>query len=281
VGYDADRLAAFNRLNDIRLAAGLGMVAQQPLMDRAAQAHADWEVANDVYSHEEQAGTPLFTGVEWGDRDESFGYEPREGEEVIASGYAAADAVDAFTNTAYHRVAILAMEPVDVGIGRSGLAAQHVSQPLVIDLAVPRGDAVRGQGQLAQDAIGGVAIWPLDGASQVRTHMGAESPNPVPGVDVGLLGTPASLTVASSRAVAVASFVVSNAATGARVPTSLLQQLGDPNALVPASYVAAIPTTPLSPGTTYSVAFTGTVTDLATGVSSALERHWRFTTGSL
>ena len=69
VGYDADRLAAFNRLNEIRLSAGLGMLAQQPLMDRAAQAHADWEIANDVFGHVEQAGTMGFTGAHWYDRD--------------------------------------------------------------------------------------------------------------------------------------------------------------------------------------------------------------------
>ena len=63
VGYDADRLAAFNRLNEIRLSAGLGMLAQSTRMDQAAQAHAEWMVANDSFTHEEVVGTVDFTGV--------------------------------------------------------------------------------------------------------------------------------------------------------------------------------------------------------------------------
>ena len=69
VGYDADRLAAFDRLNEIRLSAGLGMLAQNAAMDRAAQAHADWIIANDSFTHEEVLGSPGFTGVNWWERD--------------------------------------------------------------------------------------------------------------------------------------------------------------------------------------------------------------------
>ena len=76
VGYDADRLAAFNRLNEIRLSAGLGMVAQQTQMDQAAQAHAEWMIANDAFTHEEVEGTPGFTGTNWPSVTSSFGYVP-------------------------------------------------------------------------------------------------------------------------------------------------------------------------------------------------------------
>ena len=83
VGYDADRLAAFNRLNEIRLSAGLGMLAQNTEMDQAAQAHAAWMVANDSFTHDEVAGTPGFTGANWASGIEAFGYVPVEGAEVM------------------------------------------------------------------------------------------------------------------------------------------------------------------------------------------------------
>jgi len=171
------------------------------------------------------------------------------------------------------------MEPVDVGIGRSSAVVANVSEPIVIDIAVPDGDPVRGQGQLAQAGISGVAIWPLDGAQSVRIRMGAEIPNPVPAVDVATLGTPFSLTVGNSRGVDASGFVLTNAATGAIVQSALLTHLSDPNLLIPASYVVAVPMAPLSPNTTYAVAFTGTVTELSSGASAPLARNWKFTTG--
>jgi hypothetical protein len=279
VGYDVDRLAAFNRLNEIRLAAGLGMLAQQPLMDRAAQAHADWEIANDVFGHVEQAGTTGFTGAHWVDRDEAIGYTPVAGGEVAASGAGAVDAVDLLAGLAYHRAIVLAIEPVDVGVGRSARTASNVAQPLVVDVAVPGNDPVRGQGQSAQAAIGGVVIWPVDRAQEVQTHMGDESPNPVAGSDVRSLGMPVSLAVGSSRIISVTSFSLKNMTSGEPVSTYLLTNANDPNGLVPTSYVVAIPLAALDPNTSFAVDFEGSVLDPATNTSTPLSRTWTFATG--
>jgi hypothetical protein len=279
VGYDTERLAAFTRLNEIRLSAGLGMVAQNTLMDQAAQAHADWMVANDVFSHQEQAGTPGFTAESWALRDEVFGYVPVGGTEVMAaSGHASAE-VDALVNGVYHRAGMLAFEPVDVGIGWSGGAATHVATPLVIDLTCPGSDAVRGLGQTAQQTIGGVSIWPLDHATGVPTQLGMESPNPVPGQDVLTLGTPPSLTIGQFKTLSTLSFVLTNTATGAVVPTRTLTNQNDPNFLVPPSFVAAIPLVVLDPSTTYSVSFSGSATSMDRS-TEGITRAWSFTTAT-
>ena len=279
VGYDADRLAAFNRLNEIRLSAGLGMLAQNRTLDQAAQAHAEWEIANDIYGHVEQAGTIGFTGAHWYDRDEALGYTPMAGEEVIASGYDAVSATDGFVNVAYHRIGVLAIEPVDVGVGRADQATSNVSEPVVIDIAVPARDPIRGQGQRAQDSAGGVVIWPIDGAVSVSTRMGDEAPNPVPSSDVLSLGMPASVTISSSRTIQVTSFSVKNSTTGMIVPTYVLTSFNDPNGLVPISYVAAIPLVPLETNASYTVAFEGNVLEPYANTPTALSRTWRFSTG--
>jgi hypothetical protein len=279
-GYDADRLAAFNRLNEIRLSAGLGMLAQQPLMDQAAQAHADWEIANDVFGHVEQTGTTGFTGAHWYDRDEAVGYTPIAGGEVAASGAGAVDAINLLAGLAYHRSIVLAIEPVDVGVGRSAQTASNVAQPLVVDVAIPGNDPVRGQGQLAQAAIGGVVIWPVDKAQEVQTHMGDESPNPVAGSDVLSLGMPVSITVGSSRIISVTSFSLKNMASGATVPTYLLTNANDPNGLVPTSYVVVIPLGALDSNSSFAVDFEGSVLDPSTNASTPLSRTWTFSTGS-
>jgi hypothetical protein len=280
VGYDADRLAAFNRLNEIRLSAGLGMLAQNRLMDQAAQAHADWEISNDVFGHVEQAGTIGFTGAHWYDRDEALGYTAVAGGEVAASGAASVNAVNLLANLAYHRAIVLAIEPVDVGIGRSGQTASNVSQPVVVDIAVPGKDVARGFGQLAQTSTGGIVIWPADKAVGVQTNMGDEVPNPVAGSNVLALGTPVSVTVSSAEILSVTSFSLMNMSKNEAVLTRLLTKSSDPNGLVPASYFAAIPLAALDSNATFAVDFEGSVLDPYTNVTTPLSRAWTFSTGS-
>jgi hypothetical protein len=280
VGYDADRLAAFNRLNEIRLSAGLGMLAQSTAMDQAAQAHAQWIIANDSFSHEEVAGTIGFLAVDWWLRDEVFGYVPVGGEELMADSSYGAAGVDVLVNGVYHRAGMLAFEPVDVGIGWSAGAATHVSTPLVIDMTRPGTDTTRGFGQSAQASIHGAAIWPIDGARDVPLRLGAEIPNPVPSQDVLSLGTPASVTVNEEATISATAFVLTNGATGAVVPTQVVSSGHDPNLLVPRSFIALVPLDPLSPNTTYSVTFAGSTVEAVTGAKGVINRSWSFTSAS-
>ena len=280
VGYDADRLAAFNRLNEIRLSAGLGMLAQSTAMDRAAQAHADWMIANDSFTHDEMAGTSGFTGTNWARRDEAFGYVPVGGGEVMSSGATPGPGVDLLVNAVYHRAFLLAIEPVDVGVGWSDSAVETLSKPLVIDLTRPSSDALRGLGQMAQDSIQGVAIWPLNDARDVPLRLGLESPNPVPTQDVLSLGTPVSITVDRMKTITASRFVLTNRQTGAVVATQALTYQSDPNGVVTGSYVAAIPLSALAPAATYDVAFSGTTLEFPSGVVATVDRAWSFTTAA-
>lgn len=278
VGYDADRLAAFNRLNEIRLAAGLGMLAQNAGLDQAAQAHAAWIVANDSFTHDETAGTPRFTGVHWWERDEAFGYVPVGGWELIAGRVHGAQGVDVLVNAVYHRAAALAFEPVDVGIGWNAGVSASISMPLVIDLTCPGDDVVRSLGQAAQPSVNGRVIWPLDGARDVPLRLGAESPNPVPGQDVLTLGTPVSVTVDSESTIATSSFVLIDDTSGRVVPTRLLTQQSDPNFLISRSYVALVPLAPLAADTHYRVTYRGTSTGFLSGIQQVLDGSWSFAT---
>jgi uncharacterized protein YkwD len=280
VGYDADRLAAFDRLNEIRLSAGLGMLVQTAALDQAAQAHADWIIANDSFTHDEGAGTPGFTGAHWWDRAEALGYVPLGGGEVMSGPVHGAEGVDALINMPYHRAGMLAFEPVDVGVGWSALSAAGVSMPLVIELTRPGTDATRGLGQAAQPAIGGVAIWPLDEARDVPIRLGLESPNPVPGQDVLTLGTPVSITVDRAWTISTATWALTNLSTGASVVTSTLTFANDPNGLTPGSFAAAVPLAPLLPESRYLATFSGTAETALTGAAMRIDRTWSFTTAS-
>ena len=278
VGYDADRLAAFTRLNEIRLSAGLGMLAQSVLLDQAAQSHAAWIITNDSFTHEETAGTPGFTGARWPDRAEAAGYVPAEGSEDLVGLVHGAQGIDVLVNGVYHRAGVLAFEPVDVGIGWSPGTAASIAMPLVIEITRPGTDATRSQGQLAQARIDGVAIWPIDGARDVPLRLGLESPNPVPSQDVLTLGTPASITVDEETTVVVASFVLSNAVTDVVVPSQVLTSANDPNLSLPRSFAALVPLEALTVSTIYRVDFTGSTVGFFTGHTQAVQRTWTFTT---
>ena len=280
VGYDAERLAAFDRLNEIRLSAGLGMLAQDTALDQAAQAHADWIIANDSFTHDETDGTTGFSGVHWWDRDEALGYVPLGGDEVMVGPELGAQGVDVLVNTVYHRAAMLAFEPVDVGVGWSGSVASSISMPLVIDMTRPGMDTVRGLGQTAQVAIHGVAIWPLDGAREVALRLGLEVPDPVPAQDVSSLGTPVSITLDRMKTISTTMFVLSEASTGTPVPSQLLTACDDPNSLIPGSFVALVPLRALEPSTTYQVSYSGSAVAFPSGATEALVRTWSFTTAA-
>lgn len=278
-GYDADRLAAFNRLNQIRLSAGLGMVAQNAMMDEAAQAHAQWMLANDSFTHGETAGTQGFTGENWSRRDEAFGYVPVGGGEVMAQGPASA-AVDALANAVYHRAIILAIEPVDVGIGWSDGGAADVRTPLVIDVTRPASDASRALGQMAQPSIHGAAVWPLDGAVGVPVRLGLETPNPVPTQDVLTLGTPISVNVERLKTISATQFTLTDGTTGEVVATRLLTNGNDTNFMIPESFIAAIPLAPLAPYRLYRADFSGKTVQFLSGAVQSVVRTWSFTTGA-
>ena len=280
VGYDADRLAAFNRLNEIRLSAGLGMVAQNAMMDQAAQAHADWMIANNQLSHVEAAGTSGFTGENYALRAEHFGYVPVGGGEVISSGARGGAGVDALVNMVYHRSLILAFEPVDVGIGWSDKSAADVVTPLVVDITMPSSDLVRALGQAAQPSIRGVAGWPIDGARDVPLRMGREIPNPFPTQDVLTLGTPISVSVENLKTISATQFTLTDSANGAVVASRLLTNKNDPNFLIPESYIAIVPLAPLAANTTFRVDFSGSTLQFPTGAVEAVTRTWSFTTGA-
>jgi uncharacterized protein YkwD len=280
VGYDAERLAAFNRLNEIRLSAGLGMVAQNALLDQAAQAHADWMIANDSFVHTETSGTPGFTGADWWNRDEVLGYVPVGGSEGMSSGVDPAAGVDELVNGVYHRAGLLAFEPVDVGVGWSSNAGANVRRPLVVDVTRPGTDTVRGVGQAAQVRSKGAVIWPLDQSTGVPTHLGLEIPNPVPAQDVLTLGSPASVTVDRLQTIQVTSFAMINVLTGAEVSTALLTNQNDPNSMIPQSFAAIVPVAALGINTSYRVVFKGTAVAFPSGDVVGIDRTWSFTTAS-
>jgi len=280
VGYDEYRLAAFNRINQIRLSAGLGMLEQNIELDRAAQAHANWQIANGIFSHLEDVGSNGFTGVNWWDRDAAAGYKVSQGTEVMVTGAAPASGVDVLVNMAYHRAGILQFEPLDVGIGFTPEGVDGFSELLVAEIAFPDDDTFRSAGQLPQAFVDGVVVWPLDGAANVAAGMGHEIPDPVPDTDVLTLGTPASVGISESKTIVVQRFEMFEDLTDAPVSVALMTHDTDTNHILAPYTAEIVPTELLHHNTKYRVEFVGNSISTLDSTKTELSITWRFSTGN-
>jgi hypothetical protein len=122
-------------------------------------------------------------------------------------------------------------------------------------------------------ALTALTVYPVDGHRGVPVDFNPseEEPNPVPGQT--LTGYPVSVQVDPRHTFAVRSFELYALAGGtpaAALDAKLLVNSADSK--TPKHAAALIPSAPLTPGTTYRAAFSGTVD------GTAVSRTWQFTT---
>lgn len=264
---------AFTELNSVRLALGIGAVAQDPQLDTSSQAHATWMTTNNVFAHVETADTAGFYGTDPFSRAAAAGYQAGYISEVLApvtsNAFATfgAAAVDALLRLPYHRELLLDPGTTAVGIGTANNPA--IGYGVVnIDQADP---SAYPNGQAMPESTGGAIVWPMPSATGVPFFLGGESPNPVPSVPEGQLGLPASVQCARPGTLTVSTFTI-QVIGGQVVQTALLDAANDSNHVVGPCYAAAIPINLLAPSTTYQVNFVGTLN------GASLTRSWVFTT---
>jgi uncharacterized protein YkwD len=268
------RLAAFQRLQTIRLDAGLGVFKQTTPLDTAAQNHSRYQVLNSVVSHEEISGKPGFTWTNAPGRMNTAGY-PTEQEgttEVTTGAYGAIGAVTPqlavnLVNTLmtgpYHREAILSAMYTDAGVG---VFSQGESINLNIDIAKTQANN-NTQGAPNNPLI----IWPPDKSSGHPTNLvGVESMKGKPTLGPERGYAPSVQTNEQFRV----------------IPTIIKFELRGPDgALVDTELVfagtlwAALPRKHLEKNTTYSVLFEGVMMDVYNGKETVAQKSWTFTTG--
>jgi hypothetical protein len=184
-GYDSpseDAIAAVERTNCYRNIMGLQAASLDPRLDTAAQAHADYMLANNVLSHDEQQGASGFTGTWAWDRAAAAGYSCNGCSigEVVAFGVGPAAAVDIWVDSVYHRVPFTSQSWLAGGFGRAGLYTGMTivsSYPEVADKAV---------------------IYPVNGQIDVPTTFDSDTEWPDPAPGLGLVGYPVTVTVSST-----------------------------------------------------------------------------------
>ena len=129
--YAGDNLLAFNRLNGLRAAAGVGLLTQNAFLDKSSSNHNNYLFSNPNYFaigfHSEIVGNTGFTGATVGARTVAAGYSGLVSEAgsngtgsissntIGASGWGDFDVHVLINNSVYHRFDLLS-NWTDVGI---------------------------------------------------------------------------------------------------------------------------------------------------------------------
>jgi hypothetical protein len=279
--------SAFSTLNAYRLAMGVGEVAQDPILDTSAQAHAlylDSNLANGnltALSHDEVStfanyygATPLSRAqlagapaTEWISEDATAGYP-----QSSAAAYGS-NCVGIYLDTVYHLQGVTSSQQT-VGIGFQQTSGSYPNYSCVLDFGetagvsgTPQANALLLSGG-QQPPTSAIAHSPLVNELNVALAMMPESVNPAP--DIAAPGRPImvranaanagdiltvntfTLTAANGTVVAARIIVPSAALTGSSSGVT-----ADVNNELFPGVAFLLPLAPLTANTTYTVSFNG------------------------
>lgn len=282
--------ALVSAYNGFRSKLGLGLLAQNPLLDTAASNHLHYVLTNDINNagsvdmsainakynrpqfHIEDSTKPLYTGDQEIDRARHVGYSGAYvGEEGAFGGnIGVLAAFNSLVATVYHRAGLMYQFPREIGVS----VGNDASQTVVMELGYQTG--VKGQSN-ASDYMG---AYPADKQTAVPLYAGVETPNPFPDLSTANADFPTKtsfpicVTIKEGLALQVGSFTVTEAGQTTPLDVRLMTHRNDPNAYLASNTAFIIGKVPFKAKTVYNVSFSGT------SGGSAMSKNWSFTTGS-
>lgn len=251
---------AFQRLNAIRQDLGLGLIAQNQQLDRAAQAHANYIFLNNEFSHDETSDKQGYTGADAMVRADAAGYLSSRITEVITydGRKSGAGQIDDLMNSVYHRAPFVDYTLVDVGIGERALPAVNpTATALVLDFGIKFQSL--GQGAPLVPYV----LWPKNGMTVPALEIVPELPTP-PG-----RGYPVSISFDKGKIYRATKFEMREAGSVV-VPAYVLTNETDKN-LDNFPMAALVAVSPLKPKTNYTVTFEGFVDEAPLAVNWSFE----------
>jgi uncharacterized protein YkwD len=271
--------------NQFRAQVGLGLLAQSPLLDKAASNHLAYVLKNDVntggtvnmnsvdpvtgraWFHIEQGDKPLFTGVQEMDRAKSVGYAGTSvGEQgAFGGGKGAQAAFDSVASTIYHRAGLMFEAKREIGIA----VGQDRSQTFVF---------VTGHQKPQANASDFFGVYPAADQTGIGLHTGVESPNPFPDLSTAnadfptKTGYPVTAMSKEGTTLEVLSFTLTEVGSSAPLDARLMTKDNDPNRYLPSNFAFLVAKAPLKPNTTYTAKFSGRANNVLKNM------EWKFTT---
>ncbi|NVD97123.1 CAP domain-containing protein [Massilia sp. BJB1822] len=271
--------------NDFRRKLGLGLLVQNSSLDKAADSHLQYVLANDVNTggtvnmggfdpvsgrpmfHVETIGKQLFTGVYELDRAKAAGYTGiYVGESGTFGGGKGADvAFETLVKTIYHRAGLMFQGPTDVGIA----VGKNRSQTFVLEFGFKK------EQYNASDYLG---VYPTDNQTAVGLHTGVETPNPFPELSTSnadfptKTGYPVSVLSKEGTTLEVITFTLTEAGASAPLEVRIMTRDNDPLRHLQSNIAFLVARAPLKPNTIYSAVFSGRVNNVV------VNKMWKFTT---
>lgn len=283
----SNEYAFVTAFNDFRQKMGLGLLAQNTMLDKSAQNHLKYVLTNDVNNggavnmssidlatgrpmfHIETVGKPLFTGVTELDRAKAAGYTGTYAGEfgTFGGGMGATVAFESLVKTIYHRAGLMFQGPTDIGIA----VGQDSSQTFVVEF---------GNAKAQYNASDYLGTYPADKQTGVGLYTGVESPNPFPDLSTSnadfptKTGYPVSVASKEGTTLEALTFSITEAGTNAPLDARLVTIDSDPNKLLASNVAFLVAKTTLKSNTIYVVEFSGRVNNVA------VKKNWTFTTGN-
>lgn len=248
----SDELQVFNYLNTERAQCGFGKLAQDPLLDKAAAAHANYQIVNNVATHVEDPALPGFTGKMPIDRAKAAGFDAKVAGDIIAFYPSAMRSIRSLMTAPYH--ALYGVRG-DISVGLASLHAPTV-QP-VVNHALTVLLATKSTSDYQRPLPGTLLTYPCAESTDLAPAF-TENVNWQASAGSGRGGTPLVLVAPNNEVVSVTAARLSRP-DGAEVPTSILSSAGDPQKILPPYGAFVIPPDDLLPFTQYRWEVQGTI----------------------
>ena len=277
IAYERNR--AFDYVSETREAAGLNGLTPNTLLERAAQNHADYLVANHSGSHFETEGKPHFTGKSPVDRATHAGYTSlRVSENLSAHNRSAKGSVKGLFSAIYHRFAFLDPRIDEMGVGATQDVAQGSNSAFVYVMgssqvaALCQEESFHGSGKYVYKVCADpshrirantfdrvlhaqekenppLILYPYDGEEEVTPVFYSEMPDPLPESEVS--GFPVSVIFNPAFFKQVSDVSLELYKDQEKIPAYLMDQGNDPHGKFSAHQFALFPEERLSYNTRY------------------------------
>jgi hypothetical protein len=299
VTYTSSNLLVSNQITPIRQDTGVGLLAQNTSLDKAASNHASFLVNNSLVSdaaylttlqpggilggHYENSALPGYTGASPQARATAAGYAGTVTELMTFGAASGTDCMASLEDSVYHLIDLISPF-MDVGLDFN--AGTGSGSACAIELGV--GSSTLGQ----LPAAGNLVLYPDAGQTNVLPTFYNQAEEPVPAPDLASAGHPVVVSLytlatptLSGSDIVIHTFSITPAtpsgaaALGVRVLVNTGVTSDGPaltvNSVIPdAGFVVLLPTVPLAANTTYNVAFSATVK------GQAVSNTWSFITGA-
>lgn len=280
----SDLLNAFNFLNDERAALGLGKIAYNEALTKAADAHTNYMFLNKWLDHSETETMQGFTGATPVARANRFGYASNIVGEDLGLANSLVGGVKNLLGTVYHRSSTLSQGWRDVGLS-SHCHGQCTDTLIFYTFNFGYKEAQRnasdfvftyprnGQKNVRPDFCG-ESPWPLNGMIAISDACKVKA-NPVDANNIydAFVGYPISVTAAEGRQLTADKFTLYEGSV--EIKAWILDTKTDPNKILGTHEIYLVPQQSLKLGTVYTGVFNGK----SDGVPISLT--WTFTTDTV